>query len=319
MSSRLPRSALTLVELLVVLAIIGLLVGVLLPAVQKIREAANRMKCASHLKQLALACHNFHEAENRLPYSQWGTQGTSSYGAGPDSYAWSWLARLLPFVEQDNLFAFSKIPFGKLFDTDGAGRSVSIFLCPSDPSASKQPRTDAGNLPGRPVGRTSYKGVSGSNWGDDGDQFQVSKGPFPTDWRNQGANGSFDGLNYADGLFFRWELSRPINLSQVADGTSSTYLIGEDVPDMNQYCSWPYANNVYGTCAIPPNVVNPATGEPYPSNNWQNASGFRSRHPSGVSFAMADGSVRRVQNSIELSVYRAHSTFRGGEVLPENP
>ena len=314
MSRATIRKGYTLIELLVVIAIIAVLMGLLLSAVQKIRAAANRAKCQNNLKQLALAVANFHDTENRLPYSQWGVQGGTNFGGGPDSYAWSWLARLLPYIEQDNLYNFSMIPNGKLFGTDGASRPIRLFLCPGDPSAGTDPRRDAGNLIGYAVGRTSYKGVSGSNWGDDYDQYQQSPGSFTTDWRNKGVNGSFDGLNRADGIFYRGDRMRPLTLTQMADGTSGTFLIGEDLSALDTFSSWPYANNVHGTCAIPPNVVSPATRKPYPPDNWQNTSGFRSRHQGGVQFAFADGSVHFVRDTIDLPVYRALATHSGGEV-----
>ena len=138
---------------------------------------------------VALACHTFHDTEQRLPYSYWGTQGGKQYGAGDNSYAWSWLSRLLPFVEQDNLAARANIPNARLNATGAASQPVPLFLCPSDPAANSVPRTDVGNMNGYPTGRSSYKGVSGANWGDDGDQFQTAPKQLTTDWRNAGTNG----------------------------------------------------------------------------------------------------------------------------------
>jgi prepilin-type N-terminal cleavage/methylation domain-containing protein/prepilin-type processing-associated H-X9-DG protein len=310
--ARQRRPAFTLLELLVVVAIIAVLVGLLVPAVQKVREAAARMSCQNNLKQIALAIQVFHDTEGRFPYSQYGTENGFPYGAGPDSYAWSWLARLLPYLEETSLYNQAGIPNQRLFVNGMAAQEVRLFLCPSDTALGDGPRFDAGNLVGYPVGNTSYKGVSGANWGDDYDEFQQYRGPIPTDWRNRGTNGSFDGLNQGDGIAYRRDLAHPLRMTDVWDGTSNTFLSGEDVPALNRWCSWPYANNAYGTCAIPPNVKRPGGGE-YDPGDWANTWSFRSRHPGGLNFAYADGSVHFINDSISLIVYRGMATIRGGE------
>jgi prepilin-type N-terminal cleavage/methylation domain-containing protein len=266
-SQRDARPGLTLVELLVVLAIIAILIGLLVPAVQKVREAANRTACTSNLRQLALAVHAYHDAERRLPYNQF----LGPYKGGPDSTAWSWLARLLPYIEQNNLYAAGSIPRKTLRQSGVADRQLALLLCPSDPGSSSGPRLDAGNLPGFATGQTNYKGVSGANWGDD---LQGDGPNFPTDWRNRGSNGSFDGHSRGDGIFYRVDYTRRLRLEHIRDGASNTLLIGEDVPALTEWCSWPYANNAVGTCAIPPNVSPPGGGQ-YPLWNWQNNESFR--------------------------------------------
>jgi Protein of unknown function (DUF1559) len=117
-------------------------------------------------------------------------------------------------------------------------------------------------------------------------------------------------VSQGDGLFYR----RRLRLEHISDGTSNTLMIGEDVPALDEWCSWPYANNAYGTCAIPPNVKRP-DGSFYPAGDWQNTWSFRSRHPGGVQFACADGSVHFISDNIALPVYRGLATIRGGEAV----
>jgi len=99
----------------------------------------------------------------------------------------------------------------------------------------------------------------------------------------------------------------------IRDGTSNTFMIGEDVPATNEWASWPYANNSQGTCAIPPNIRRP-DGSHYPAWNWQNNESFRSLHAGGLHFACADGSVHFIHDTIALPVYRALATIHGGEI-----
>ena len=103
-------------------------------------------------------------------------------------------------------------------------------------------------------------------------------------------------------------------MPEIADGTSNTLMIGEDVPYYSAWCGWAYANHAVGTCAIPPNLNN--DGLLYEGWNWQNTWSFRSRHPGGVHFALADGSVRFISDSMSLFHYRALATIRGKEILP---
>lgn len=310
------RRAFTLAELLVIIAILATLLALLMPAVQKVREAANRAQCRNHLRQVCLAVHQYETTHKRLPHGTVGpfkpVAGQPNYGWGPDSYGWSWQARLLPFIDETNLYEEGGIPNKTLRASGICDRRIPLFLCPSDDAWYAGPRLDAGNLTDFPVAHTNYKGVSGSNWGDDKGEGHVFNLPF----RNKGTNNSYDGLIEADGAMFRADGLYRLRLSHILDGLSNTFLLGEDQPRKNPWCSWPYANNAYGTCAIPPNFDRPAGASPL---GWYYTWSFRSAHPGGVHFALADGAVRWIGNDIDLSLYRALATIRGAEraAVPE--
>ncbi len=304
------RRAFTLIELLVVIAIIAVLIGLLLPAVQKVRESASRIKCTNNLKQLALAIHTYQDGNGAFPVNS-GTTETSA------AANWSWMARILPFVEQGNLAAQANIPSAVMSDPAaqaGMATQVNNFLCPSDPN-NKGTRTNEYNITGTPVAMTNYKGVSGANWGTDSNLAGGAGTTFTCDarWRNPSIAGNYNGLDEGDGCLYRSDYRRPLTLSGITDGTSNTFMIGEDVPSMNQHCDWPFANHANGTCGIGPNAK-PTTGGSYAPADWPNVYSFHSLHPNGLSFAMADGSVHFIQNQIDLSLYRALATISSGEV-----
>jgi prepilin-type N-terminal cleavage/methylation domain-containing protein len=301
----------TLIELLVSIAIISLLIALLAPALQNAREAARRTQCRNNLHQLSVACAEFEGAQAHYPVG-WLF---GSYGFGPDSTAWSIYAQLLPYLDQSPLYVKADIPNKTLRDSGVAGQQIVLFLCPSDPTSRLGPRVDAGNMVGLylPVGQTNYKAVSGANWGADNSQNLPGPDGIGTDWPNIGANGSYDGLDQGDGMLYRVDYTSPRKTRDVTDGLSNTFLFGEDVPKFDIYCSWPYANNVYSTCAIPPNFV-----EADPTY-WPNAQGFRSLHAGGLHFAFGDGGVRFISASIDLTLYRRLATIAGNEpvVLPQ--
>lgn len=308
------RWALTMVETLVILTIICVLLALVLPAIQKIRELSRKVHCRNNLRQIALAVHHYESAHRRLPYGTVGpykpVAGQPYYGWGPDSFGWSWLARLLPFCEEESLYVEGDISRKTLRQSKICHRRIALFLCPSDEAWSAPPRTDAGNLEGFPVGLTNYKGVSGSNWGDDKGEGKS----YLLEYRHRGTNQSYDGLNEGDGALFRCDEPFRLRLQAIHDGLSTTFLIGEDRPVKNRWCSWPYANNAYGRCAIPPNVRQP-DGRDYDPSLWQYTWSFRSAHTAGLHFAMADGSVRWIGNRITLDLYRSLATIRGGEAV----
>ena len=197
MSSR--RQAFTLIELLVVIAIIAILIGLLLPAVQKVREAAARMKCSNHIKQLGLAAHNFESTYGTLPPGEW-TRSTDGGTSRP-----SLAAVLLGYVEQANKFNQFNFAFDVTSATNAAARrqDVPIFLCPSDPSSAVF--TDGG----QPVGRISYFG----NIGAVADSRLVM---------TNGRAGIFGVVTVAAG-----ETPKGISMNAISDGTSNTAMFAE--------------------------------------------------------------------------------------------
>ena len=265
------RSAFTLVELLVVIAIIGILISLLLPAVQKVREAANRVQCGNNLKQHAIAALSYHDASGRFPVNS----GTSLM---LNDTNWSWLSRILPYIEQDNLYRQGGIPIATLASCPSVIEvQVKTFLCPSDPFSNSGPRTDEFNISPTRVGQTNYKGVSGANWGNDAGIGHTggAGNPFTCDprWRNPSRSGSFNGLDDGDGIFFRDDFRRPRTLADVVDGASNTFMIGEDVPAKNEHCDWPFANHATGTCGIAPNAKD-TSGHEFSPSDWPNVYSF---------------------------------------------
>ncbi len=295
------RPGWTLIELLVVMAVIAVLTGLLLPAVQKVRAAAARMSCQNNLKQIALACHNYHDANGRLPENSQRWDFGSHASAQLANTSWSWLARVLPYVEESNLHQAGGIPTTTLGASGVIDKPVRVYFCPADDAQTAGTSTATGNLDGVAVALTNYKGVSGGNW---------AWGAYP----HTGPSGNPNGLDAGDGVFYRGDATRRLAIQHIADGASNTLMIGEDLPAKNTHCSWPYANHATGTAAIPLNVRQP-DGTEYASNDWTNVYSFRSRHSGGGNFAKADGSVAFVRDTLPLDVYRAMATISGGEAV----
>jgi type II secretory pathway pseudopilin PulG len=307
--------------LLVVIAIIAILVGLLLPAVQKVRDAAARSSCQNNLKQLALACHHYHDTNGTLPYDDspppasggagisttWGLQGAN----------WSWIAHMLPYIEQTALYSqiiattpaangnIDLIPLANAATPGFLGTTIKTLLCPSD-NPQDALKTNRADLGGATVGLTNYKGVSGQNW---------PASPFMYAGTASCASpGTTDGLTDGDGIFFRGDYNKRKKLTDIRDGTSNTFMIGEDLPQFNEWCSWPYSNNAVGTCAVPPNYQMPPSMTAAPTN-WPTTYSFRSQHTNGLQFAYADGTVHFVTQTIDTNTYRFAASIYDSQVI----
>jgi prepilin-type N-terminal cleavage/methylation domain-containing protein len=314
------RLAFTLIELLVVIAIIAILIGLLLPAVQKVREAAARMSCSNNLKQLAVAVHNYHSANEKFPPN-------NIYTFDPTTPNWSWLANLLPYLEQNNLYVQARIgttpPNAINQSLPQIATRVKLFLCPSDPDAFSGPITRPSNydmfdpvLGPLTYEVSCYRANIGSNWGGGAPGSSFWWGTDPqwcvADPNNSNPATTYDGCGAGNGVI--WDNNRPLKITDITDGTSNTIMIGEALTGKDYQNAWSHADNTISTTAYPPNAKNPVTGKDYPPDQWWNRYAFTSAHTGGAQFAMTDGSVQFISESVPVNVFRAMGTRAGGEV-----
>jgi prepilin-type N-terminal cleavage/methylation domain-containing protein/prepilin-type processing-associated H-X9-DG protein len=301
----------TLVELLVVIAIIGILIGLLLPAINAARESGRRAHCANNLRQIGLALHAYHDANNILPsntsYDDPSDDPKNPVADPKRETGVSWIIRILPQLEENSLSKqFEPAMTG--FFQGNAGlmnprcraalkTQVKTLHCPSD-SSSLVISTNQYELEGIEVALGNYKG----SIGDDqiGGTSSVHQGSMPDCHRTRNCNG----------FYWRNEYLNPINFKKVTDGLSHTFIVGEDVPAQNWHSCPFFSNGVYDTCGAPLNYF-PSPPTP---DEWWNVMTFRSLHPGGVNFCMADGSVSFVSELIDYKLYRALSTKAGGEL-----
>ena len=334
----------TLVELLVVIAIIGILVALLLPAVQAAREAARRIGCSNNLHNIGLAVLNFENAKRRIPYSasmweqEWADEKQSNWigppkgklhpsNGGPGYSGRGWMVEILPAMEEQA--AYDAITQGlnsttgeKKFYVSGpaAGngmgypsirqlleRQVPWLTCPSDPSA--QPSNKQFHWKPALVGTSSYKGVLGDNvvW----PQSTSHKDGTPVDCHHN--LNSVNSPKGCTGLFWRTAYWYGLKLKDITDGQSKTFMVGEGVVSQDQHSAAFFADGDWASCNIPLNFF--LVNEDQVETLWYELRGFRSLHPGGAQFALADGSVQFVQESVDHKVYRAMATRSGAEAV----
>ncbi len=280
------RKGFTLVELLVVIAIIGILVALLLPAVQAAREAARRIRCVNNFKQVGIAMHNYHDALKSFPsginmYHR-GSCGAPSSTA-PDYGGWSWSTYSLPFYEEralhDLFERFKETGYGDPKSYKAGQHFVTTYLCPSDPQGAVLVGYGSGTF----YAKTNQAGIAHSS--------------------DYTCNGLWVRRN-GDGMLFN---GSRVKIRNVTDGTSHTLMVGEVVgmrPGTNEGMAW-ITWNIHGTG----NGIN--LDVPW-KTTW---TGFGSYHPGGCHFLLVDGSVQFIGATIDRWTLAYLTTRAGGETF----
>ncbi len=312
------RTAFTLVELLVVIAIIGILIGLLLPAVQSAREAARRLQCGNNLKQLGLAVHNYHFAHQSLPPGKIVT-GTDN-SAQHDRMNWG--IAILPHLEQQNLYdAYDQNVHNTHANNLPVLRTtLNVMACPTDPYANRLlVPTQIPTVGPQGIAASSYKAVSGTRYGSTNGFFDYP--PFsPQHEANRKLRGPFT-LIGPNGF-------TTATMANIKDGTSNTLMIGEyHTTEVQEFINatptafWASSRSFHNLGAPQPESLHrwpdydkcmQTTG----NQHFRCDRNYASLHAGGqIQFVMCDGSVRGINANIDGAVYVAMSTIANGEVV----
>ncbi|MGD9632008.1 MAG: DUF1559 domain-containing protein [Pirellulales bacterium] len=331
------RPGFTLVELLVVIAIIGILVSLLLPAIQAAREAARRSQCVNNLKQIAVACHNHHDSLKMFPSGGWGWWwvGDADRGAGKDQPG-SWMYHLFPYVEEQALHDLGSDGQPSVVTLDqrnGAVKAmetpVAAFNCPSRrPSiAYPHPLGATGYLKNAKANIVSSRGDYGANAGDLG-VFWGGNTQMPTSYAQGDVGTNFvphDQIIKSNGITYQ---RSEIRFKDITDGTSHTYLVGEKYRNPDHYdtgldisddhpitCADDYDGHVWaglsGLEAADPQFLPPLQDTPGLQDYYR----FGSAHAGGFNVAFCDASVQFISYDVAQQAHLRMANRRDGNAV----
>ena len=307
------RHGFTLIELLVVIAIIGVLIALLLPAIQMAREAARRSQCQNNLKQMGVALHNYLDQARVFPPGYVSTWAPADPDRADIGAGWGWASHLLPHLDQNKIY--DEINFSRNIEHDQNTTvrisSVGVFTCPSD-ATFRSPfdayESDLSTVVCK-TGGSNYVGVFGVG--------EVE-----------------DGLDKGAGFFFR---NSRVGSRDVVDGLSKTAVVGERSSNISR-ATWT-GRITDAWCGATPRGEGGTIQSPYPAEEgfimvlgpFSNADGvrtpnaplahnedFASRHPGGLQLLFGDGSVQFVSDSVDVNVWLSYATRAGGETCPSS-